>query len=115
GVGKTRLALEVAAELTNATGRPDEAPSRAVFVPLSDLRDGTRLFEAILEALAVVAEPARDPVKQLAAALAAQPGTLLILDNFEQLIEEGALRVRALLAQTPEVKLLVTSRQKLLL
>jgi len=38
---------------------------------------------------------------------------LLILDNFEQLVEEGALRVRDLLARSASVKLLVTSRQRL--
>jgi len=45
--------------------------------------------------------------------LAAQPLTLLLLDNFEQLVEEGALQVQQLLARADMVKLLVTSRQKL--
>src|SRR5204862_8320432 len=42
-----------------------------------------------------------------------RPDTLLSLDNFEQLAEEGALRVHRLLQEAAGVKLLVTSRQTL--
>ena len=54
-----------------------------------------------------------EPLDQLASVLEAHPNTLLVLDNFEQLVEEGALRVLDLLAKAASVKLLVTSRQQL--
>ncbi|MCW3100988.1 MAG: tetratricopeptide repeat protein, partial [Chthonomonadaceae bacterium] len=72
-----------------------------------------RLFEVILRSLGVVPVPNQDALAQLASALEARPHTLLVLDNFEQLVGEGALRVHDLLAQVASVKVLVTSRQRL--
>src|SRR5204863_7923817 len=86
GTGKTRLALEVVATVVET---PDpEAPSAAVHVPLADLTEAGRLFETILRAIGAVPVAGRDPLAQLAAVLASRPGLLLILDNFEQLVEE---------------------------
>jgi hypothetical protein len=110
GSGKSRLALELAAHLVEAP--PGEAPSSAVFVALADVLEPERLFEVILRSQGILPIPGRGPRDQLVAALASRPGTLLILENFEQLVEEGAVLIRALLARTA-VKLLVTSRQKL--
>ena len=81
GTGKTRLALELAAHLVAA--RRGDTLRSAVFVPLCDVMEPGRLFEAILRALGVLPVPGRGPLDQLEAALTAQPGTLLILDNFE--------------------------------
>jgi DNA-binding SARP family transcriptional activator len=103
GTGKTRLALELATRLVEVP--PGGAPASAVFVPLADVGEPGRLFEVILRALGVLPTPGRDPLDQLEGALTSLPKTLLILDNFEQLVEEGAVRVRALLARTA-VKLL---------
>src|SRR5262249_12395982 len=72
-----------------------------------------RLFEVILRALGAIPVSGREPLNQLVAALASRPAALLILDNFEQLVEEGALLVHRLLAAAPSVRLLVTSRQTL--
>jgi predicted ATPase len=110
GTGKTRLALETAAHLVEAA--PAGAPTAAAFVPLADVREPERLYEVILRALGELPSATEKPLEQLAAVLRSRPGLLLILDNFEQLVEEGALRVRELLARAA-VKLLVTSRQKL--
>jgi predicted ATPase/DNA-binding SARP family transcriptional activator/Tfp pilus assembly protein PilF len=115
GTGKTRLALEMAAHLveTPAATSGVEAPTSAVFVSLASLTDPERLFEAILRSLGVVPAANQDPLDQLVSVLEAHPYTLLILDNFEQLAEEGALHLQALLGKSAGVKLLVTSRQKL--
>jgi predicted ATPase/DNA-binding SARP family transcriptional activator len=113
GTGKTRLALEAAAHLVNASEPQDRPLSRAVFVSLAEVSEADRLFEVILRALGMVPVAGQSPLDQLAQALLSLPNTLLVLDNFEQLAEEGALLVRDLLVKAVEVKLLVTSRQKL--
>jgi predicted ATPase len=81
-------------------------------VPLAEVAEAGRLYDVILRALGVPPIPGQEPLDQLAAVLRVHPGALLILDNFEQLVEEGALLVRDLLARA-DVKLLVTSRQRL--
>ncbi|WP_309708898.1 NB-ARC domain-containing protein [Armatimonas sp.] len=100
GLGKTRLALEVAAE-----------SGEAVFVDLSLLPATTtapRLWQAIAEALelATLTETA------VSEALQASP-TLLLLDNAEHMIETAARVVQALLSRCPKAKALVTSREPL--
>ena len=101
GVGKTRLAMEVAREET----RP------VWFVPLEGLASPTSVAESIL---AVVSPTSRasDPRDGLVSALAASDG-LLVLDAAEQRVAEIATLAAALLAGCPEVRLLVTSRQTL--
>jgi predicted ATPase/DNA-binding SARP family transcriptional activator len=113
GTGKTRLAIEAAAQLVSDVEAQERALSGAVFVSLAELSEAERLFEVILRALGLLPVADLAPLDQLVQALLSQPNTLLVLDNFEQLVEEGALRVRDLLAKTEKVKLLVTSRQKL--
>jgi predicted ATPase/DNA-binding SARP family transcriptional activator/Tfp pilus assembly protein PilF len=113
GTGKTRLALEVAAQLAEEAVWEERALWGAVFVSLAELSEAERLFEVMLRALGIVPIPGQEPLEQLAQALVSQSNTLLVLDNFEQLVEAGALLVRDLLAKTEKVKLLVTSRQKL--
>jgi predicted ATPase/DNA-binding SARP family transcriptional activator len=119
GTGKSRLALELAARLVqapeNAPALHAAAPKTATFVPLADVADASRIFDVILWALGLTPAPNRAPLDQVTEALAAQPETLLILDNVEHLVEEGAPLVRELLARVPAVKCLVTSRVKLLI
>src|SRR5262249_13533905 len=109
GTGKTRLALELAARLVVEGGELRSA----VFLSLADLADPARLLEVVLRSLEFAPVLGRDVLDQVADALASRPGTLLILDNFEQVAEAGAAKVRALLARAPDVKVLVTSRQRL--
>ncbi|HZT41337.1 MAG TPA: tetratricopeptide repeat protein [Chthonomonadaceae bacterium] len=106
GAGKTRLAIEIAGKLQERFG------SAIWFVPLADLADARRITGAILDALPLTAVPDTDPLEQIIAFLQAQP-SLLILDNFEQLAETGARIVKELLARTPTLTCLVTSRQRL--
>jgi predicted ATPase/DNA-binding SARP family transcriptional activator len=106
GSGKTRLALEAARRLF-------EAFREAVwFVPLADLADPQRIPDAIRDALHLPGSPHAEPLDQVAQALTDQPA-LLLLDNFEHLVAEGALIVRDLLERVPRLRCLVTSRQRL--
>src|SRR5262249_55712830 len=81
-------------------------------VPLADLTDGARIVEAIADALGINRPPVVEVLEQVISHLAAQPW-LLVLDNYEHLIEEGALWVRTLLEEVPTLVCLVTSRQRL--
>jgi predicted ATPase/class 3 adenylate cyclase len=103
GVGKTRLALQVAAEVAKRfTGG-------VCFVPLDQLSDADGVVPAIAQALEVSGEGKDSPlIEQVQAALRASP-FLLILDNFEQLLPARQLIV-SLLAGCPQLKVLITSR-----
>ncbi|HLJ78016.1 MAG TPA: tetratricopeptide repeat protein [Acidobacteriaceae bacterium] len=106
GTGKTRLALEVAERLS-------ESYHGAVwFVGLGDLADSSLIGGAILDALRVPRSPQRDAVDQVVETLAHQP-SLLVLDNYEHLVDDGAVLVRTLLGRVPSLTVLVTSRKLL--
>lgn len=106
GCGKTRLALEIAHRVVARAHR------RAYFVPLADVADQAGILQAILEALGAGRKPTEAPMARVVEALRQQP-VLLILDNFEQLVEAGALLVGMLLDSVPGLACLVTSRQRL--
>jgi predicted ATPase/DNA-binding SARP family transcriptional activator len=106
GTGKTRLALEVARRL------PDAWRGAVRFVPLADIAEAGRIPDALRQALRLPAVPGVTPLDQVVATLSRQP-TLLLLDNFEQLVEEGAAIVRALLERVSTLACLVTSRRLL--
>ena len=105
GVGKTRLALMVAAELAT------EFAAGAVFVPLATLTDPALVLPAIAEALGLPEAGTHPVLTRLATGLHAQP-ILIVLDNFEQVLA-AAPELAALLEACPTVKLLVTSREVL--
>ncbi|WP_309713000.1 BTAD domain-containing putative transcriptional regulator [Armatimonas sp.] len=99
GTGKTRLTQELQA-----------ATPRSHFVSLSTLRSGASIPDAIVSALALPnsTEPALERLKS------ALTDTLLVLDNFEQLVATGGPEaLSALLKAIPTLRLLVTSRLKL--
>lgn len=105
GVGKTRLALRVAELL---------APSLtdgAVFVPLAAVRDERLVASAIAIALDVRGSEDKSPEERLAAHVRHRE-LLLLLDNFEQILEAGPLLTN-LLTQCPRLTILVTSRSPL--
>ncbi|WP_309718392.1 tetratricopeptide repeat protein, partial [Armatimonas sp.] len=107
GTGKTRLSLE-------AAGRFAESFAGAVwFVPLADLSDASLIPTAILQALSIPLSGSKEPLEQAVTVLQKQP-TLLILDNFEQLVEAGGAElVQSLVSQVGSLRCLVTSRQLL--
>ncbi len=102
GVGKTRLALQVAA------GVADAFTGGVTFVALAPIADPALVLPAIARALGV-REAGDRPLGEHVAHLLANQRRLLVLDNFEQVAEAVGL-VAALLAATAELKALVTSR-----
>ncbi len=105
GVGKTRLALELARAIA------DEGATRVVFVPLAAIRDPAFVESAIAEAFGLVDVTARDLPTRVRAA-SENRSTLLVLDNFEHVMD-AALAVGDLLTSVPSLQLLVTSRAPL--
>jgi predicted ATPase/DNA-binding SARP family transcriptional activator len=106
GSGKTRLALEVA-------GRLAEAWHGAVwFASLVDVADPRRVPDTLRDVLRLPGSPDVEPLEQIVAVLSRQP-TLLLLDNFEHLVDEGVPRVQTLLERVPTLTCLVTSRRRL--
>lgn len=102
GVGKTRLALQVAATLRPAF------PDGVVFVNLAPLRDPGLVLPTIAQALGAT-EAAGQPLRASVAAFLHPKHLLLLLDNYEQVVT-AALEVAELLASCPHVKALTTSR-----
>ncbi|HJR61810.1 MAG TPA: helix-turn-helix domain-containing protein [Vicinamibacterales bacterium] len=105
GVGKTRLALELAREVA------DEGSIRVVFVPLACIGDPGLVACAIADALGLAVPTAADLPSRAGAACEGHP-TLLVLDNFEQVLDAAPL-ITALLTSISVVRLLVTSRAPL--
>ena len=104
GVGKTRLAVAAARVLES------EFTDGSAYVPLATLRDPELVAATIVQTL-LPGESGRSPTESLAAHLGTR-GLLLVLDNFEQVLEAAPFLTR-LLAAAPGLKLLVTSRARL--
>lgn len=108
GIGKTHLATEVARQhhATYAHG--------TTFVPLEPLANREQVVTAIADALGLVLYSASDRAEQLIAALR-ERSFLLVLDNFEHLLDEpGCVElVGGLVRDVPGVTVLVTSRAPL--
>ncbi len=97
GSGKTRLAVEVASELVPAF------KAGVFWIGLSALRDPTLVTQTIAQTLGV---------KDGLAEHVSERELLLLLDNFEQVVE-AAPELSQLLAACPNLRLLVTSRELL--
>ena len=102
GTGKTRLSLQVAAELI------DHFADGVFFVPLASLSDPQLLVSAIARQLDVD-EGGSQPLLQTLKNTLQEKHLLLVLDNFEQIVS-GAPLIAELLAEAPRLKVLVTSR-----
>jgi predicted ATPase/DNA-binding XRE family transcriptional regulator len=105
GVGKTRLAVEVARAIAA------ERTARVAFVPLSATRDPSFVAPAIAEALGLSDVTAADLPGRARTACGDRP-TLLVLDNCEHLLEAAPLFAE-LLASVGSLRLLATSRAPL--
>ena len=105
GAGKTRLALELAR--THAAA----GASRVLFTGLAAVQNSEFVAPAIAEALGVVGATALDLPRRARAACAGSP-TLLVLDNFEQVLDAAPLVVD-LLTSVAALRVLVTSRAPL--
>ncbi|WP_223166534.1 ATP-binding protein [Nonomuraea sp. SYSU D8015] len=107
GVGKTRLALTVAAE---AAG---EYSDGVWFVDLVPVTDPGMIATAVAGALGLGEQPGRDMTGSVVAALADRHA-LLVLDNCEHVVNGVALFLERLLATCPRVTVLATSRARLM-
>jgi predicted ATPase/DNA-binding winged helix-turn-helix (wHTH) protein len=108
GIGKTRLAVEVASTLS------EKFPGGTYFVPLSPLSDPGLIAAVIAQTLGIRGTGSQSPFDILKESLRDSLGapTLLLLDNFEHLLP-AAPTVAELLAMGPNLKILVTSRAAL--
>ncbi len=103
GVGKTRLALEVATRLL-----PGFADG-VFFVPLASVHDPGLVPSAVAQAIGISEDPRRPVDERLYAAIGRKQ-LLIVLDNCEHLIAAGSF-VAELLASCPSIRILATSRE----
>ena len=105
GAGKTRLAIQVAAELS-----ADYADG-VYFIGLSDIDSAEEIIQSVVESLGLGLSSDEDLKTQLLQYLA-NKAQLLVFDNFEHLTE-GARAISEILQAAPRVAVIATSRSKL--
>jgi len=105
GTGKTRLALQAAAEALDAF------PDGVWLVPLATLSDPALVPEAIATALGVRQAPGEQVLSRLTEHLRSRH-TLLVLDNLEQLVDAAPM-IGRLIEEAPRLVVLATSREPL--
>jgi predicted ATPase len=106
GVGKTRLATEVAARLV------DGFPDGVWLFELAAVTDPAAVPDAVAAVLGITQQPGRTVSDSLAAALEGRL-RLLVFDNCEHVLDAAADLIEAILAQSATVRILVTSREAL--
>ncbi len=108
GVGKTRLALEAAAR------RIDRYPHGVHFVPLVSVASVELLAPAVAESIQFAVDGAHSgfSAKEQLLDYLGERSTLLVLDNFEHLVDGSGL-LGELIERAPGVELLTTSRERL--
>jgi predicted ATPase/class 3 adenylate cyclase len=106
GTGKTRLSLQLAADLL------DQFPHGVWLVELSTVSDPTLIPETMINAVGIREVPDRSPLTTLVEALRTRQ-LLLVLDNCEHLIAGCAQVVSNLLRSCPQVKAITSSREAL--
>jgi predicted ATPase/DNA-binding CsgD family transcriptional regulator len=105
GVGKTRLALATASAIA------EEFSEGALFVDLAPVRESGLVVAEIARALSVGDGSGKKLEDRLAAATADRE-ILLVVDNFEHVLE-AASRLAELLSISPRLRMLATSRERL--
>jgi len=106
GVGKTRLALEVAARLA------DEFPDGVWFFELAAVADPAAVPDAVAAVLGITQQPGKSVAESVAAALEGRV-RLLVFDNCEHVRDAAADLVEKILAHSATVRILATSREGL--
>ncbi|OBK95720.1 cyclase, partial [Mycobacterium sp. 1165178.9] len=106
GVGKTRLALEVAERLA------DEFPDGVWLFELAAVTDPAAVPDAVATVLGITQQPGKSMADSVATALEGRV-RLLLLDNCEHVVNASADLVEAILAASATVKVLATSREGL--
>ncbi|HTE87597.1 MAG TPA: winged helix-turn-helix domain-containing protein, partial [Terriglobales bacterium] len=108
GIGKTGLAVQVASDVV------EHFPGGTHFIPLASLKDSGLIAPVIVQTLGIREAGTRSSLEILKENLqeSSRKPMLLLLDNFEQLIQAAPI-VSELLATSPNLKILVTSRAAL--
>jgi predicted ATPase len=106
GVGKTRLALEVAAHLA------DEFPDGVWLFELAAVTDPASVPDAVAAVLGITQQPGKTVSESVAAALEGRL-RLLVFDNCEHVLNAGADLIEAIFAHSQTVNVLATSREGL--
>jgi predicted ATPase len=106
GVGKTRLAVQVAGEMV------PEFDDGVWLVELAAVGDPGAVPDAVATTLGVVQQPGITVTQSIAGALAGRR-LLVVVDNCEHVLDAVAVLVEAVLARSTSVKLLATSREGL--
>jgi predicted ATPase len=105
GIGKTRLSLQVAADLA------DEFEHGALFVELAPITDSDLVTTTIASALGVI-EAGDEPLLEILTRSLRKKHLLLVIDNFEHVIAAAPV-VSDLIAGAPKLKIMTTSRELL--
>ena len=106
GVGKTRLATEVAARLA------DEFPDGVWFFELAAVSDPAAVPDAVAPVLGITQQPGKSVAESVATALEGRV-RLLVIDNCEHVLDAAADLIEAILAHSATVRILATSREGL--
>ncbi len=106
GTGKTRLSLQVAADVL------DRFPHGVWLIELANISDAASVPEVLANVLDVRIEHGRQPLETLVEALRGR-NILLVVDNCEHVIAACAQVAEALLRRCPNVKILASSREAL--
>jgi predicted ATPase len=106
GVGKTRLATELAGRLA------DEFPDGVWFFELAAVTDPGAVPDAVATVLGIIQQPGKSVTESVACALEGR-SRLLVFDNCEHVVDSVADLVEAILAASATVMILATSREGL--
>jgi predicted ATPase/class 3 adenylate cyclase len=106
GVGKTRLAMEVAARMV------DEFPDGVWLFELAAVTDPAAVPDAVAAVLGITQQPGKNVTESVAAALEGRT-RLLVFDNCEHVRDAAAEVIDAILARSATVRILATSRERL--
>jgi predicted ATPase/DNA-binding CsgD family transcriptional regulator len=107
GVGKTRLALEIARRDS------ERYPGGTSFVDLAPVTDATEVAAAIAAALGIGEQPGETLEQTIATALGNRPPSLVVLDNCEHVVGACAAIVPRIVAGDHDARVLATSRESL--
>ena len=106
GVGKTRLALEVAARSAH------DFPDGVFVIELAAVTDPAAVPEAVAAVLGIIQQPRKSLADSIAAALEGR-SRLLVFDNCEHVLDAAADMIEAIFNASATVKVLATSREGL--
>jgi predicted ATPase/class 3 adenylate cyclase len=106
GAGKTRLAIQVAAELLDGTG------DGVWLVELASATDNHAVPTAVASALGVAERPGQDTLDTLVDVLTGQH-RLMVLDNCEHVLDACAAMAQRVVSHCPKIHVLATSREPL--